>query len=478
MLPILVALWQTDATLQGAIEEQIQASFVGAGSGALLTGGDLALDAGATSTSSTWGIHAGGRFAQALGLSLAGGAATPTANGSFSGAGTGAWQLTPRAQLGVDAQGSIASRFGVRAIEGATAIDPFQVGNRLTYGLGGGASLAAIVSRRSTLRIASGYAQEGGLVADVADAVGLDASTVRGEVSWSWEVGARDLIVPELRVAQTHFEHAILDVDEHANLQRGPMDTTAVTARVGDTHAFSRRFTASVSGGVTLMRSAIAPPAASIVVAASPEARVGLTWVGRRARASGSYSFGVGSLGPRIAYGQQHSVTAELALRPVQGVKWRDLRLLATTRLAHGTAAVAVRPAAGSEAPAGKGWVTTTTVAAGVLAEVPLARGLSLRSGIDLQLGRGAIEPAPPGSSPGIQLQTVVLIGIAGTLSTDPARTVRKDPLEEEQERERLQPGAWQRMEDRTREYRPRPGDGSEPDGIATERERAPRDAD
>jgi hypothetical protein len=184
----------------------------------------------------------------------------------------------------------------------------------------------------------------------------------------------------------------------------------------------------------------------------------------------------VGSLGPRIAYGQQHGVAAELALRPVQGVKWRDLRLLATTRLAHVTAEVAVRAAAGSGAPAGKGWVTTTTVAAGVLVEMPLARGLSLRSGIDLQLGRGAIDPAPLGGSPGIQLQTVVLIGIAGTLSTDPARTVRKDPLEEEQERERMQPGAWQRMEDRTREYRPRPGDGSEPDVIDTDR--SPRDAD
>ncbi len=466
MLPILVALWQTDATVQGAIEEQIQTSFVGAGSGALLTGGDLALDAGATSASSTWGLHAGGRFAHALGLSLAGGAAAPTSNGSFRAAGTGAWQLTPRAQLSVDTQGSIASRFGVRAVSGATAIDPFQVGNRLTYGLGGSASLSAIVSRRSTLRIASGYTQEGGLAAEVADAVGLDASTVRGEVSWGWEVGERDTIVPELRVAQTHFEHALLDVDLH----RGPVDTTAVTARVGDTHAFSRRLTANVSGGVTLMRSAMPRPEASIVVAASPEARVGLTWVGRRARASGSYSFGVGSLGPRIAYGQQHGVAAELSLRPVQGVKWRDLRLLATARFDHGTAEVAVRAATG------RGWVTTTTVAAGVLVEAPLARGLALRSGIDLQLGRGALDPAPPGGSPGLQLQTIALIGIAGTLSTDPARTVRKDPLEEEQERERVQPGAWQRMEDRTREYRPRPRDGSEPDVIDTDQ--APRDAD
>lgn len=472
MLPILVALWQTDATLQGAIEEQIQASFVGTGSSALLTGGDLALDAGAISANSTWGLHAGGRFAHALGLSLAGGAAAPTANGSFSAAGTGAWQLTPRAQLSLDAQGSIASRFGVRSVSGATAIDPFQVGNRLTYGLGGGASLSAIVSRRSTLRIASGYTQEGGLAAEVADAVGLDASTVRGEVSWGWEVGSRDTIVPELRVAQTHFEHALLDVDLH----RGPVDTTAVTARVGDTHAFSRRLTANVSGGVTLMRSVMPRPEASIVVAASPEARVGLTWVGRRARASGSYSLGVGSLGPRIAYGQQHGVAAELSLRPVQGVTWRDLRLLATARFDYGTAEVAIRAAAGSGVPVVRGWVTTTTVAAGVLVEAPLARGLALRSGIDLQLGRGTLDPAPPGGAPGIQLQTVALIGIAGTLSTDPARTVRKDPLEEEQERERMQPGAWQRMEDRTREYRPRPGDGSEPDVIDTDQ--APRDAD
>jgi len=472
VLPILVALWQSDATVRGAIEEQIQASFVGAGSFALLTGGDLALDAAANSASSTWGIHAGGRFAHALGLSLAGGAATPTANGSFNAAGTGAWQLTPRAQLSVDMQGSIASRFGVRAVEGATAIDPFQVGNRLTYGLGGGASLAAIVSRRSTLRIASGYAQEGGLAADVADAVGLDASTVRGEVGWGWEVGDRDTIVPELRVAQTHFEHAILDVDLH----RGRVDTTAVTARVGDAHAFSRRLSADVSAGVTLTRSAMTLPEASIRVAASPEVRLGITWVGHRARASGSYSFGVGSLGPRIAYGQQHSVAAELSLRPVQGAAWRGLRLLATTRFAHGTAEVAVRPPASSGAPATKGWVTTTTVAAGVLVEMPLARGLALRSGLDLQLARGAIDPAPLGGSPGIQLQTVALIGITGTLSTDPARTVRKDPLEEEQERERAQPGAWQRMEDRARAYRPRPGDGSAPEVI--DADRAPSDAD
>ena len=104
-------------------------------------------------------------------------------------------------------------------------------------------------------------------------------------------------------------------------------------------------------------------------------------------------------------------------------------------------------------------------------------RGVAFRGGLDLQLAHGAIEPAPRGGSPGVQLQTVVLFGIAGTLSTDPARTVRMDPLDEEQARERAAPGAWQRVEDRAREYRPRRGDAADPEGIDDDRERA-RDGD
>jgi hypothetical protein len=471
VLPILVALWQTDATVQGAIEEQIQTSFVGAGAGALLTGGDLAIDAAATSASTTWGLRAGGRYAHALGFSYGAGAGTgadaPASNGSFHLAGTGSWQVTPRAQLGLDAQGSIASRFGLRAVDGAMAIDPFQVGNRLTYQLGGGASLFASVGKRGSLRLSSGYEQEGGLAADYVEAVGLDARTVRGQVGWGWDLGPSDTLVPELKIAQTHFEHAILDVD----LRRGRVDTTAVTARVGDTHAFSRSLTLDVSLGATLSRSLVLEPAAEIV-AAAPEAHAGLSWVGRWARVTGSYTLGFGSLGPRLAYGQQHSLLAELSLRPVSGAAWRDLLVHATARFAHGAAEVAVPAAFGSEAPAGRGWMTTTTAAAGALVEVPLLRAVSLRGGVDLQLARGALDPSPVGAgSSGLQLQTVVLIGIAGILSTDPARTVRKDPLEEEQARERAQPGAWQRAEDRAREYRPRAGDAVDPDLIDSDRE-------
>ena len=466
MLPILVALWQTDATVQGAIEEQIQTSFVGAGSGALLTGGDLAFDATATGTSTAWGIRAGGRYAHALGFSYAAGAQAPTSNGAFHLAGTGSWQVTPRAQISVDTQGSIASRFGLRVIDGATAIDPFQVGNRLTYQLSGGASLFASVGKRGSLRLSSGYGQEGGLAADYAAAVGLDARTVRGEIGWGWDLGQSDTIVPELRIAHTHFEHALLDVD----LRRGRVDTTAVTARVGDTHAFSRRLVLDVSAGATLARSIVLEPE-SETVAAAPEAHVGLSWVGRWARATGSYTLAFASLGPRLAYGQQHALLAELSLRPVSGAAWRDLLVHATARFTHGAAEVAVPAAPGSGAPAGRGWMTTTTAAAGALVEVPLLRGVSLRGGVDLQLARGALDPAPIGGSPGLQLQAVALIGIAGTLSTDPARTVRKDPLEEEQARERAQPGAWQRMEDRTREYRPRSGDAADPDLIDSDRE-------
>lgn len=466
MLPILVALWQTDATLQGALEEQVQTSFVGAGAGALLTGADLAFDASATGASTTWGLRAGGRYAHALGFSYAEGAEAPTSNGSFHLAGTGSWQVTPRAQIGVDAQGSIASRFGLRVIDGPTLLDPFQVGNRLTYQLGGGASLFASVGKQGSLRLSSGYAQEGGLAADFAQAVGLDARTVRGEIGWGWDLGPSDTLVPELRIVQTHFEHALLDVDLH----RGRADTTAVTARVGDTHVFSRRLTLDASVGATLARSRVLEPAATSV-AAAPEAHVGLSWVGRSARATGSYTLGFASLGPRLAYGQQHALLAELSLRPVSGAMWRDLLVHATARFTHGAAEVAVPAAPESGAPAGRGWLTTTTAAVGALVEVPLLRAVSLRGGFDLQLARGAVDPAPVGGSPGLQLQAVALIGIAGTLSTDPGRTVRKDPLEEEQARERAQPGAWQRLEDRAREYRPRSGDAADPEWIDSDRE-------
>jgi hypothetical protein len=466
MLPILVALWQTDATVQGAIEEQIQSSFVPAGALALLTGGDLTLDAVAVGASSSWALRSDGRYANALGLSFARGADAPTGTGSFDLSGTGAWRMTPAAQLSVDARGSIASRFGMRAIEGAQAIDPFQAGNRITYAFGGGAGLFAGVGKRSSLRLGGGFSQEGGLAADVPDAVGLDAFTVRGDVGWGRELGGRDTIVPKLRIAATHFEHAILDVDLH----RGRLVATALTASVGDTHVFSRQFTADVSLGATVTRSEMPLSAEAPELTAAPDARVGLAWIGRASRASASYALGFASLGPRVAYGQQHSVAAELALRPVSGASWRDLLVHATARFAYGSAAVAIPAAVGSGKPAGRGWVTTTSVAAGALVEVPLMRGVAFRGGLDLQLAHGAIDPAPRGGSPGAQLQTVVLFGIAGTLSSDPARTVRMDPLDEEQARERAEPGAWQRMEDRAREYRPRRGDAADPERIDDDR--------
>jgi hypothetical protein len=465
VLPILVALWQTDATVRGAIDEQLQTS-VGSSSAALLTGGELGLDATAISGRSSWALRADGHYAHALGLSFAEGADAPTGTGSFNVAGTGSWQVAPHAQLGLDAQGSIANRFGARAIEGAAAIDPFQSGDRTTYAFGSGARLFAGAGKRSSLRFGAGFTQEGGLAADAPDAVGLDAFTVRGDLGWGREIGPRDTLVPELGIVATHFEHAILDVDLH----RGRLDTTALTARVGDTHGFSRHFTGDFSVGATVIRSELGQGSEAARIDAAPDARLGLAWTGRATRASASYSFGFASLGPRVAYGQQHALGAELALRPVGGAAWRELLVHATARFAHGGAAVAIPAPIGSATPPGRGWLTTTSAALGVLVEAPIARGLSFRTGLDLQLARGTIDPAPSGGSPGMALQAIALIGIAGTLSTDPARAVRKDPLEEEQARERAEPGAWQRMDDRAREYQPRRGDGADSDVIDSDR--------
>ncbi len=471
MLPIHLAPWQTDATVQGTIEQQIQSSFLGAGSIGLLTGGELALDAAATGASSTWALRSDGRYASSLGLSFGSGGSAPTGTGSFGVTGAGSWQIAPLAQLSVDARGSIASRFGMRAIEGAVPLDPFQAGDRIAYAFGCDAGMFASVGRRGSLRLGGGFSQEGGLAADAPDAVGLDAFTVRGEIGWGRELGARDTIVPELRIARTHFEHAILDVDLH----RGRVDTTVLTARVGDTHAFSRRFTVDFSGGATLTRSDLQLAGTPLTLTPAPEARLGFAWVGRSLRASASYSLSFASLGPRVAYGQQHALSAELALRPMGGAAWRDLLVHATAQLAHGAAEVGIPTPLGSVVPPGRGWVTTTSAAAGALVEVPLRRGISLRGGIDVQLAHGTIDPAPTslgaGGSPGLQLQTVVLIGITTTLSTDPARTVRKDPLEETLERERAEPGAWQRLEDRARTYRPRHEDATSPEVIDSDRE-------
>lgn len=471
MLPILVALWQTDATVHGAIEEQIQSSFMPVGSSALMTGVDLALDAEAIAATSTWRIRGDGRYAHALGFALAQGTAPPTSSGSFDLAGAGSWQVTPRAQLAFDAQGSIASRFGLRALEGVAGLglglDPFQSGDRLSYVFGGDAHLYVGAGQRSSLRASVGYTQEGGLAADSAAAVGLDAVTGRAAASWGWEAGARDTIVPELRIAATRFEHAILDVDLH----RGRVDTAAVTTRVGDTHAFSRSLTLDVSAGATLARTAVLEPGAEATARATPEAHVGLAWVGRRARASASYTLGFASLGARVASGQQHALLADFALRPVSGARFRDLLVHATARFTHGAAEIAGAPLLGGAAPRGSAWATTTTVAAGSIVELPLRRGVALRGGFDLQLARGVIDPAPSGGSPGAQLQAVVLIGIAGTLSTDPERTVLRDPLEEEEARARAEPGAWQRVEDRARAYRPRAGDAADPESIDSDRE-------
>jgi hypothetical protein len=456
VIPVVVVLmWQSDATARLGLNQSFLASISDLGNGALVTGAEASLEARAQGPRSAYGVHTRGLYGRVLNLSTGTGPSAPADNLSAQVSGDAGFQITPRLRLSLDTQNYLANRFGVRATDELAARDPFLYGDRFEYLTGGGLGLYANTSRRSTLRVTTGYAQTGALAATSPEAVGVDTHGARGSVAYAFDVGPNDTLTPELRYAFTHFYHAIYgpapamppsNVERGSAprslyavaLERGPADIHAVTALVGETHAFGRRTLGEASLGVT---AATPPPILHTSGAVfAPEVRLSLRYFGPRYRMHAAYDFEYASLGPRIGFGSQHQGLFEISFRPVRGSRYRDLQITGLGRAGFGSAQVALRP---SRSPnpmspsAATGTLNTATVAAGGRIDYPIRRGLSALGALDLQFVRGWFGP-PSGVPSSAHLQTVVTLGIAGVLSTDRERTVLRDPgVEEEEDRRR-----------------------------------------
>jgi hypothetical protein len=431
MIPFLLLLWPSDVTARIAAEQGAQVGLTDVAESALCAGGEAALWARAEGPESASGLRTKGLYRRMW--SLAGGA-SPTDTLSAELAGDVGVHVTPRLSLSLSTQNYLANRFGTRATDALAARDPFLTGSRLEYTVGGEAGLAATLSRRTTFRLSGGYAQAGGLAASRPEAVGIDTHAPTGSISLSYELGPKDTLSPELRYSFTHFYHALYDRDLH----RGPADIHAVTATLSETRAFTRRLVGAAGLGFTV--STPPPILRSRAPIASPEAKISLGYLARRAKLTAGYTYGFTSLGPRIGAGSQHTGSLEITLRPLPGASHRDLLVHGVIRASFGSAPVAANPPLNtgpSPSPDPTGTVTTTTVAAVGRVEAPLRPGLAVTASVDLALLRGAFDPAPPGSQPGIKLSTMMMLGIAGTFSTDPSQTIRRDSEEEDDEAQR-----------------------------------------
>jgi hypothetical protein len=478
LLPLVIALWPSDATVHAALEQRAQASLTRVGTGALLTGGEVSADLQSVAPMAAYGLGVRGLYTRAVAFSGPGAAVFPVNNGSGALFGGAAFQLAPRVRLVFGTQNYITTRYGIRANDAIALADPYFFANRVEYSLGGDASLLAITSPRGALRVSGGYTQQGGLVASApgsaagevlpgepslasdpifASTTGVDAHVARESLAQSYALTLRDRITPELRYVYTHYYHALAGVPTPTQAQgvgpfiAGEADIHAATALFGEAHAFGRRWIGQVTAGVTtatpppILRSGLValPPQGlgyvSSRVVIAPELRLAMSYAAPRYRASAGYTYAYASLGPRIGYGLIHSGLAEVSFRPVPGATFRDLLVAATARATFGAAPVAPTPANPMTMPGGTrrretslGVLRTTSIAAGGRVEYPIRRGLVALVSVDVQYVNGVYDPAPEAGSPGSQLLTLAVVGIAGTLSTDPRRTAARDPAAED----------------------------------------------
>lgn len=485
MLPLVIALWQSDATVRAALEQSAQASLTRVGTGTLLTGGEVSADVQGIAPTAAYALGVRGLYTRALTFSGPGALVFPANNGAGELFGDATFQLAPRVRLVIGTQDYITTRYGIRASDALALADPFFYANRVEYSIGGDASLLAITSPRGALRVSGGYTQQGGLFAAApgsttgespapgepssttdpifASTTGVDAHVVRASVAESYDLTRRDRVTPELRYVYTHYYHALGGVPTTQVQTIGPFifgeaDIHAATALFGEAHTFGRRWIGQVTAGVTtatpppILRSGLValPPqglgyvSSSVVVA--PELRLAMSYAAPRYRASAGYTYAYASLGPRIGYGLSHSGLAEVSFRPVRGAKYRDLLMAATARATFGAAPVAPTPANPMSMPGGTGLsptslsiLRTSSVAAGGRVEYPIRRGLVALASVDVQYVNSTYEPTPPAGAPVSQLLTLAVVGVAGTLSTDPSRTVARDPeIEDIDARRRL----------------------------------------
>jgi hypothetical protein len=442
MLPFLIPLWESDATLRAGIEQSVQASVTPLGSAALLAGASLSGEARAASPRAAYLAELYAEYAHAFDIGA--GAGPPSYNLDADASLSAVWTTSPRSSLALETEGSLATTYGVHADTRLIELDPFLYAQRLEYALGHTLTWTHELTPRTSFSLEGGYLQTGALAAEsipslhVPPAVGVDTHEAHAALGWSRDLGPRDSLSPELRYTFTHYDHALLDT----RFDRGPADVHLVTLSAGETHEFSRGLTAGVVGGISVGSAMPLVHAGAPVVA--PDAGLTLRWTGRRARLTARASYAYTSLGPRIGFGQEASARLNYDLRPRDGASYRDLLLHATLRFAHGAAPLAADPdpvLPGTPPPPANGILTTTTVAAALRAEIPLRPGLAFTAGNELAMVRGVVDPAPAWGQTSPELLATITLGLAFTVSTDKRRTVPPDPeAGQEEEARRLPP--------------------------------------
>ncbi|WP_437737798.1 hypothetical protein [Sorangium sp. So ce1335] len=448
MFSFVLPMWDSDVTARAAVEQSVASNVGDVGTGALMAGVQGAVEGSLRGEVSRYGFGLDGSYERVFQVSLGAVRAAPSDSVSARLGGGAGWAISPLADLSMAAAGYLATRLGVRADDALAARDPFLFGNRLQYTLSGGPALSITTSRRAAVRVGAGYEQAGALSADDPSAVGVDAHTGRADVSTSVDLGPRDTLTPELRYEVTQYHHALLDTE----LTRGAARVHAGAALLSESHELTRNVSTRVSGGFTV---ASPPPVlASRDAVLAPTARAGLTYVAERYRLTAGYAYEYTSLGPRIGFGHEHEASLEASFRPVPGGATRDLVVTGVARFSSGSAPVAASPPLhldpGAPAPAREGSLSTITALAGAEIAYPLARGVALRGGVDLEYVRAALDPAPRAGEAGGSLRSIVSAGISGTLSTDRHRTLPRDPdsaWDDERRRAMIQgmpSGRWQ----------------------------------
>ena len=419
-LPVLLA--ESDLTFQAAVEQSSTTSPANMADNTLMAGAELGLDGERRGATSTTAFEIAVLYARLLPIAIAATGDPPPPDTFSAEIGTGAsWELSPHARFGLDGTGFIATRLGVRAANPLAARDPFA-GDRTEYTLGGGWGLGLTAGPHTTVNLTGGYRQAGAVAAEREEAVGVDLHALYAGVAETSELGPSDAITPELRYEHTRYAHALLDVD----LTRGRAEVHALSAIVTFAHDFSRKVHGELGGGVT---GATPPPLLdSSAAVLAPGAYGSLAIGGPRLEATLDYEYAYTSLGPRIGYGQAHALAIEIEARPVHGGSARDVVLAGVARLEHGSAPVAADPPLATvdePAPPAEGTVTTSTIVLGAELRWPIARGLALFGGIDLEYARAALDPSPA-EAPDSSFRTIATFGLAGVLSTNPRRTVRE----------------------------------------------------
>jgi hypothetical protein len=450
VLPFALPPMDTDVTLRAALEQGVQASLTQPGTGAVMPGGEMWLDARAESPRALYTAELYGMYARVFNFALGGTPDPPEHDVEADATLSAMWIPSPATTLSLEAHGDLATSWGVRADTALLDLDPFLFGRRLEYDVGPDFSYSLAAWPRGTLNLDAGYEQAGALAADTPAAVGVDTHDLHGGVSFSRDLGPGDTLTPELRYEYTHYEHALLGsaapgpmslapalaptdgepaMDAYA---RGPADVHAVSLTTAWSHEAGRAWRTTASGGVTL--GSPMPGLGSSHVVVAPKVGASLRWTGRRTFVTARYAYAYASLGPRIGYGQEHTATIHVTTQPADGARLRDLVVTGIGRFSHGGAPLAADPESllpGEPPLPPNAKLTTTTAAGALLIEYPIRRGLAFTSRFDLVFVDGVVDPPSPAWAGGAELTATLTLGIAFTVSTDKRRTVRRDAQDE-----------------------------------------------